>query len=103
MEEVDLSKSQLNTEIHRIFEEQNTTYVNAISKRTEDYFNIWTIVHLPQNNSTTLSNNSHNTDGKNNHRQIRVAEQESEKFYWNKVSGSVYENNLIEAYEDIVY
>lgn len=50
-----------------------------------------------------MGNNSPNTDEGSNHHQIAVPEQGHETFYWNKAPGSFYEDDLNEAYEQMVY
>lgn len=50
-----------------------------------------------------MGNNSPNTDEGSNHHQIAVPEQGHETFHWNKAPGSFYEDDLNEAYEQMVY
>lgn len=74
------------TERQRIFKRWNTIYVNVTVKQritsTSEHFS---------KESTTNKRNIHH--------QITVPEQEREKFYWSKILGSIYENDLSEAYK----
>ena len=78
------------TQRNRIFKRWNTIYVNT------------TVKERITSTSEHFSKES-TTNKRNIHHQITVPEQEREKFYWSKILGSIYENDLSEAYKQRMF
>ena len=54
-------------------------------------------------NTANLNARSNNESDKNNDNEVQEPEQQREDFYWNTVPGGVYQKDLEEAYNQIVY
>ena len=54
-------------------------------------------------NTANLNARSNNESDKNNDNEVQEPEQQREDFYWNTVLGGVYQKDLEEAYNQIVY
>ena len=80
----------------------NATYANKTNVRTEDYFN--TLI-LAAEKILAISHVDVNIDNQSavGQEDLTQQDQEREKFYWNTVPGSVYQKDLEEVYEQIVY
>ena len=79
----------------------NASYANATFVQTKDYFNA--LIFAIKN--STASNVDVNIDNQSVVVQEDLTQQDQElkKFYWNTVQGSVYQKDLEEAYEQIIY
>ena len=79
----------------------NASCANATFVQTKDYFNA--LIFAIKN--STASNVDVNIDNQSVVVQEDLTQQDQElkKFYWNTVQGSVYQKDLEEAYEQIIY